>query len=128
MPYGAGTGSDTNDSASSDALPLVAQCRYGTSMALKMTFTLDDDTAARIDRTALRLGIAKSAVVREAVAEFAARAGRLSEQERQRMLAVLDDFARQVPVGPTAGADQELAALRRARVHGGRRTRADSRR
>ncbi len=88
----------------------------------KMTFTLDEETAARIDRTALRLGIPKSAVVRDAVTAFAAQAGRLSETERLRMLAVLDDFVGRVPAGDEHGADAELAELRRARRHGGRRT------
>jgi hypothetical protein len=89
---------------------------------VKMTFTLDADTAARIDRTALRLGIAKSAVVREAVAEYAARAGRLSEQERRRMLKVFDDVVERIPVRPARATDAELAAVRRARRQGGRRT------
>jgi hypothetical protein len=88
---------------------------------VKMTFTLDDDTATRIDRTALRLGIPKSAVVREAVAEYAARAGRLSEQERRRMLKAFDDVVERIPLRSVKSADAELAAIRRARRQGGRR-------
>ncbi len=88
---------------------------------VKMTFTLDNDTATRIDRTALRLGIPKSAVVREAVAEYAARAGRLSEQERRRMLKAFDDVVKRIPLRPVKSADAELAAVRRARRQGGRR-------
>ena len=42
---------------------------------LKMTFSLDERTAAQLTRTAERLQTSKSAVVREAVAEYAARAG-----------------------------------------------------
>ena len=37
----------------------------------KVTFTFDDGTVARIDRTAQRLGMSKSRVVREAVREYA---------------------------------------------------------
>ena len=98
--------------------------RYGISMAhtVKMTFTLDDDTVRRIDRTALRLDIPKSAVVREAVAEYAARAGRLSEQERRRMLKVFDDVIERIPLRQAKTTDAELAAIRRARRQGGRRT------
>ena len=88
---------------------------------VKMTFTLDGDTATRIDRTALRLGIPKSAVVREAVAEYAARAGRLSEQERRRMLKAFDDVVERIPLRPAKSADVELATVRRARRQGGRR-------
>lgn len=98
--------------------------QYGMSMArtVKMTFTLDQDTADCIDRTAERLGIPKSGVVREAVAEYAARAGRLSERERLRMLKVFDDVVARIPKGPARAADREMAAIRRARRKGGRRT------
>ena len=98
--------------------------QYGMSMAkaLKMTFTLDEDTVMRIDRTALRLNIPKSAVVRDAVAEYAARAGRLSEQERLRMLKVFDDVIERIPLRPARTADAELTAIRHARRKGGRRT------
>lgn len=57
----------------------------GMGRAVKMTFTLDDATAQRIDRAALRLGVPKSRVVREAIAEYTARVGQLSESEHQRM-------------------------------------------
>lgn len=91
---------------------------------VKMTFTLDQDTSARIDRTALRLGIPKSAVVREAVAEYAARAGRTSEQDRLLMLSVFDDLLARIPLAPADSVATELAALRRARQSGGRKTSA----
>jgi predicted DNA-binding protein len=90
--------------------------------AVKRTFTLDQGTADRIDRTAERLGIPKSGVVREAVAEYAARAGRLSEGERQRMLGVFDDAISRIPRRPAKATDRELAAIRSARRQGGRRT------
>lgn len=98
--------------------------QYGISMAhtVKMTFTLDEETAMRIDRTALRLDIPKSAVVREAVAEYAARAGRLSEQERRRMLKVFDNVIERIPLRSSRTTDAELAAIRRARRQRGRRT------
>lgn len=89
---------------------------------IKMTFTLDEETALRIDRTAQRLDIPKSAVVREAVAEYAARAGRLSEQERLRMLKVFDDVIERIPLRAARTTDAELAAIRRARKQGGRRS------
>ncbi len=92
--------------------------------AVKMTFTLDRGTADRIARTAERLGMPKSGVVREAVAEYAARAERLSEGERQRMLAVFDDAISRIPRRPAKGTDRELAAIRTARRQGGRRTKA----
>lgn len=98
--------------------------RYGNGMARtrKVTFTLDIETAQRIDRAALRLGKPKSAVVRDAVADFDARAGRLSEPERVRRLALFDDLISRIPLTPGDGADAELAELRLARRSGGRRT------
>jgi len=88
---------------------------------VKVTFTLDDATVAEIRRTAKRLGVPQSQMVREAVAEYAARADRVSERERLRTLAVLDRL-RAAPASRPAGAvDAELRAIRRARRAGGRR-------
>jgi metal-responsive CopG/Arc/MetJ family transcriptional regulator len=87
-----------------------------------MTFSLDDDTVARIDRTAARLGMSKSGVVREAVREYAARTGMLSEEERLRMLRVFDEVMERIPARPQSDADREIKALRAARRAGGRRT------
>jgi hypothetical protein len=92
---------------------------------VKMTFTVDQQTADRIHTTARRLGIPKSGVVREAVAEYAARAGRLSERERLRMLRAMDDIMARSPTRPQKEVDRELAALRRSRRRPGRRTPAE---
>jgi predicted DNA-binding protein len=89
--------------------------------AVKMTFTLDQATADRIDRTAKRLGIPKSGVIREAVAEYAARAGGLSESERLSMLDVLDRLVARKPTRTAAAVDREIESVRRARREGGRR-------
>ena len=91
-------------------------------MASKMTFTLDDETAARIDRTAARLGMSKSGVVREAVREYAARTGMLSEEERLRMLRVFDEVMERIPARPQSESDNEIRAVRAARRSGGRKT------
>ena len=90
--------------------------------AIKMTFTLDQGTADRIDRTAERLGIPKSGVVREAVAEYAARAGHVNEGERLRMLRVFGAALSGIPRQSSKATDRELATIRSARRQGGRRT------
>lgn len=90
--------------------------------SLKMTFSLDEATAAQLARTAERLQTSKSAVVREAVAEYAARAGRMSEAERRRALRAFDDLVHRIPERPAVEVDEELASLRRARHAGGRRS------
>lgn len=89
---------------------------------VKVTFSLDEATVAEIRRTAERLHTAQSHVVREAVAEYAARADRVSERERLRTLAILEGL-RKAPVSRRAGAvDAELHAVRAARRAGGRRS------
>ena len=92
-----------------------------------MTFSLDLETVARLRTTAERLRLPQSQVVREAVAEFAARVGRLSDTERLAMLRTFDQLVPLVPLvplRPAAAVDDELKALRAARRQGGRRTRA----
>ncbi len=89
---------------------------------LKMTFSLDETTAAQLARTAERLRTSKSAVVREAVAEYAARAGRMSEAERRKALRAFDELVYRIPQRPAVEVDEELAALRRTRRAGGRRS------
>jgi predicted transcriptional regulator len=82
---------------------------------LKVTFTLDDATIARLERTARRLGVAKSAVVREAVLEYEARADQLVDSEQARLLAAVDRMARRAPTRTQEQLDEELASLRAAR-------------
>ena len=91
-------------------------------MARKVTFTLDDHTVHLLSVTAERLKKPKSAVVREAVADYHERSGRLSEAERQRVLKVLDRMARAKPTRPQSEVDREIAEIREARRGGGRRS------
>jgi predicted DNA-binding protein len=66
-------------------------------MAIKVTFTLDEGTVTKLNRTAERLSKPKSEVVQEAVAEYYEKAGRLSEAERTRMLGALRKISRTSP-------------------------------
>ena len=91
----------------------------------KVTFTVDDQTVRTLRTMAERLGKPQSMVVREAIAEYGARAGRLTEAERRRMLAAVDAMIRRPPTRPQARLDGELKALRRARRAGGRRHRVE---
>ncbi len=88
----------------------------------KVTYTLDEKTVGQIDRAARYLRIPKSQVVREAVGEYSANLGRLSEEERKRMLKVLDDHLAAGPTRPREEVDHELRDIREARRGGGRRT------
>ena len=56
----------------------------------RSTFTLDDTTETVLRRTAERLRRSRSEIVRQAVQEYGARVGRLSEAERLQLLAAFD--------------------------------------
>ena len=90
----------------------------------KVTFTLDVQTVRQIEDAAERLAKPKSQIVREAVSDYHARIGRLSEAERDRMLKVFDALVPRIPVRPQREVDAELREIRRARQSGGRLTRA----
>lgn len=91
---------------------------------IKVTFTLDDETVAYLDRTAGRLGIPKSQVVREAIHLYGEQAGRLSDEERERLLEVFDRVTASLPERPRAEIDAELAEIRKSRRRGGRASRS----
>lgn len=88
---------------------------------VKVTFTLDELTVERLRRTAARLAKPQSHVVREAVREYEARATRLSDEERTRLLAIVDRMVQEPPTRSAAEVEAELAEIRRARRRWGRR-------
>ena len=89
---------------------------------VKMTFTLVDETVAALRQASERLNKPQSVIVREAIREYGARAGRLNEEERRRMLRSIDAVLRQPSTRPVAAVDRELRDLRDARRRGGRRS------
>ncbi len=89
---------------------------------VKVTFTLDEKTVAKLQNVSERLSKPKSEVIREAVVDYHARLGRLSETERTRILRALDELAPLVPKRPQKEVDREIKELRLARRSGGRRT------
>ncbi len=93
----------------------------------KVTFTLDEKTVGQIDRAARFLRIPKSKVVREAIGEYSANLGRLSGEERERMLEILDEALAACPTRPQEEVERELREIREARRGGGRRTPSDDR-
>lgn len=91
------------------------------SMAtIKMTFSLDEPTAHRLNEASASLGKPKSEVVREAIRDYAERMGRLSEAERIRLLGVFDEVTASIPERPADEVDAEISDLRRARRRGSR--------
>jgi predicted transcriptional regulator len=93
----------------------------------KVTFTLDDATIIRLNDAAQRLAIPKSEVVREAIQDYHARIGRLSEAERRRMLADFDRLVPLIPDRPLAEVKRELDEIRAARRRGSQKSREEHR-
>lgn len=95
---------------------------------VKMTFTLDDLTVERLRRTASRLAKPQSYVVREAVREYEARSTKLSDEERKRMLAIVDRMVEEPPTRTAAEVDAELGEIRASRRRWSRRRSSTRRR
>lgn len=87
----------------------------------RATFSLDEATIAQIRQTAARLRKPQSHVVREAIADYAARTDRLSERERSHRLGIIERLRDAKPTRGAGDVDAELRALRAARRAGGRR-------
>ena len=87
----------------------------------RATFSLDEATIAEIRRIAERLRKPQSHVIREAVADYAARTDRLSERERRHLLRVLEGLRATRPARAAKDVDAELKTVRQARQAGGRR-------
>jgi predicted transcriptional regulator len=87
---------------------------------VKVTFTVDDETVRRLRRIATRLAKPQSQVVREAIKEYEARSTKLSDEERARMLAVVDRMMKEPPTRSARAVDAELRHIRAARRRWGR--------
>jgi metal-responsive CopG/Arc/MetJ family transcriptional regulator len=88
---------------------------------VKVTFTLDEKTVGKLQDASERLSKPKSEIVREAVTDYHARLGRLSEEERLRMMRVLEKHIARPPQRGNAETDRELQELRASRRSGWRR-------
>ncbi len=88
--------------------------------SVKVTFSIDERTVKRLAETAERLDRPKSQVVREAIEDYAARVGQLSETEKRRLLAAFDELVPSIPERSVHEVEDEIAEIRRARRSGGR--------
>ena len=84
----------------------------------KVTFSLDDETVQLLRRVAERSRKAQSLVVREAVAQYAAREEKLTDEERDRLLTVLRDIKAQPATRGEGEVERELRDIRRSRRTG----------
>ena len=88
---------------------------------VKVTFTLDAATVERLRRMASRMAKPQSHVVREAVKDYEARSTKLREEERARMVAIVDRMIQEPPTRTAAEVDAEIGAIRASRRRWGRR-------
>jgi predicted transcriptional regulator len=84
----------------------------------KVTFSLDDETVRTLRTIAERKQKPQSAVVREAIVEYAAKDEKLSDPERARKLQLIRHLRSQPPTRDHAGVDRELDDLRLSRKAG----------
>ena len=86
----------------------------------KLTFSLDAETVATLRKMAARLRKPQSLIVREAVAKYAAAEDELSDEERERILKVVDYIKTLPASGSQADAEREKREIRRSRRAGWR--------
>jgi hypothetical protein len=92
---------------------------------VKLTFMLDAQTAEALRIAASRLKKPQSAVVREAIQDYASRTDRLGEDERKHMLRVLDRMMARPSERTQNAVNAEIKGIRAARRTGGRRTKPE---
>jgi predicted transcriptional regulator len=90
-------------------------------MTIKVTYTLDDETVAKIRLAATRANKPQSAIVREAVAHYAADPERPGHEDVRRKLRILDAILATPPTRTARAVDQELRELRKSRRAGWQR-------
>jgi hypothetical protein len=86
----------------------------------KVTYTIDDRTATTLRRAAARHRKPQSAIVREAVAQYRPDGDRRGEEERRRVLNVLDAYWASMPKRSNAAVEKELREIRASRRVGWR--------
>ncbi|CAN5455531.1 hypothetical protein BH23ACI1_BH23ACI1_30410 [soil metagenome] len=84
----------------------------------KLTFSLDEETVEALRKTAVRTRKPQSLIVREAIAQYAAREDVLSDPERERLMGVLRQIRRRPATRAQAEVDRELQEIRRSRRTG----------
>ncbi len=104
-------------------LPAAGRMYGSMASMVKVTFTFDDDTVARLRRTAARLAKPQSYVVRESIREYEARSTKLSDEERKRLLAAVARMMKQPPTRSATAVDEELREIRASRRRWARRRR-----
>jgi hypothetical protein len=87
----------------------------------KLTFSLDEESVQTLRRVAERSRKPQSLIVREAIAQYAARDEVLPAEERDRLLAVVHRIKQRPATRPPSAVREELREIRRSRRTGWRR-------
>jgi hypothetical protein len=85
---------------------------------VKMTFTIDEDTADTLRRISKRVDRPQSQVLREAIRHYEPHAGQLSAQERKARVELFDKVLARIPKTPANMVDAELREIRNSRRKG----------
>jgi hypothetical protein len=88
---------------------------------VKVTFTIDEDTANTLRRISKRVDRSQSQVLREAIRHYEPHAGQLSAQERKARVELFDRVIAGLPKSPASKVDAELREIRSSRREGWRR-------
>jgi hypothetical protein len=84
----------------------------------KLTFSLDDGVVRMLKEAADRTRKPQSLIVREAIAQYAAREETLPPETRERLLGVVRQIKRRPPTRPQSEVDRELREIKRSRRTG----------
>jgi predicted DNA-binding protein len=87
---------------------------------VKMTFTIDEDTADTLRRISKRVDRPQSQVLREAIRHYEPHAGQLSAQERRARVELFDQVIDRIPKKSAKQVDSELRDIRSSRRQGWR--------
>jgi predicted DNA-binding protein len=85
---------------------------------VKMTFTIDEDTADTLRRISKRVDRPQSQVLREAIRHYEPLAGQLSAAERRKRVELFDRVVARIPNRPALEVDAELREIRASRRAG----------
>jgi hypothetical protein len=84
----------------------------------KLTFSMDEESVQTLRRVAERSRKPQSLIVREAIAQYAAREEVLPAEERERLLAVVHRIKQRPSTRPASAVREELKEIRRSRRAG----------
>ena len=87
---------------------------------VKVTFAIDEETAAHLKVAAQRLSKSKSEVIRQGIEEVYKQSDRMSDEERERKIAFLKEYASKLPTRPPGDAAREIEEVRESRRTGWR--------